>query len=421
MGDFRFRGNDGYERDYFMTYPLPAMLINSNTRSVQLDPREAQFYSDPYPYYDHIRQQVPLFKWDDYGHWCFARHEDVNNLLRDRRFGRQILHVASREELGLAAPLLHLKAFTDHEQHSLLELEPPVHTRLRGLVNRAFLSRQIERLRPFIVSLSNQLIDEFEVSNEVDLLTAYATPIPVQVICMLLGAPVQMADQFLVWSHDHVAMYMARRDRAIEDQAVKSIIEFSSYMRGLIAEKRQNPQDDLLSQLAVVSDLTEDELVTTAILILNAGHEATVHSIGNGVKAMLERGITGPITPALIEEVLRFDAPLHMFTRYVLEDLEYAGVKFKKGETVGLMLGSANRDPARFTSPHIFDPTREQNAHVSFGAGIHFCIGAPLARLEMLIAFEMLVARLPKLRLVEIPRYKDVYHFHGLEKLRVQF
>jgi cytochrome P450 len=214
---------------------------------------------------------------------------------------------------------------------------------------------------------------------------------------------------------------MARRDRAIEEQAVKSVLEFSAYMRGLIAEKRKNPQDDLLSQLSLVKELSEDELVTTAILILNAGHEATVHSMGNGVKAMLERGLSGPITPALIEEVLRFDAPLHMFTRYALEDLDYNGLRLKKGETVGLMLGAANHDPARFVSPETFNPTRELNPHVSFGAGIHFCIGAPLARLEMLIAFEALFARLPKLKLVEIPQYKDVYHFHGLEDLRIQF
>ncbi len=401
------------------------MKIDSNTRSVQLDPREAQFYANPYPYYDSIRASVPVFKWEQYGHWCFARHDDVNALLRDRRFGRQILHVAGREELGLAEPAAHLKAFTDHEQHSLLELEPPVHTRLRGLINRAFLARHIERLRPIITSLSNRLIDGFEASGEVDLLTAYATPIPVIVICELLGAPPEMADQFLKWSHDHVSMYMAKRDRAIEDQAVKSVLEFSAYMRGLIAEKRLHPQDDLLSQLAVANaegqKLSEDELVTTAILILNAGHEATVHSIGNGVKAILERGLSGPITPTLIEEVLRFDAPLHMFTRYALEDLEFSGVKLKKGETVGLMLGAANHDPARFENPSHFNPIREPNPHVSFGAGIHFCVGAPLARLEMLIAFETLFARLPKLKLAGIPQYKDVYHFHGLEELLVQF
>jgi cytochrome P450 len=368
---------------------------------VQLDPRDAQFYANPYPFYHRIRAEVPVFKWEEYGHWCFAAHEDVNNLLRDRRFGRQILHVASREELGWPEPPQHIAAFTAHEKHSLLELEPPVHSRLRGLINRAFLSRQVERL------------------------AAYATPIPVIVICELLGAPVDMADQFLKWSHDHVSMYMAKRDRAIEDAAVKSVLEFSDYMRGLIAEKRRNPKDDLLSELVKAETegqkLSEDELVTTAILILNAGHEATVHSIGNGVKALLERGLSGPITENLIEEVLRFDAPLHMFTRYALEDLEYAGVHLKKGETVGLMLGAANRDPARFPEPDLFNPTRTPNPHVSFGAGIHFCVGAPLARLEMLIAFEVLLARLPKLKLVGQPQYKDMYHFHGLEELRVQF
>jgi cytochrome P450 len=400
------------------------MKIDSNTRSVQLDQRDAQFYENPYPYYAEIRAMVPVFKWEEYGHWCFARHDDVNALLRDRRFGRQILHVATREELRWPEPAAHLKAFTDHEQHSLLELEPPVHTRLRGLVTRAFLSRHVERLRPMIANLSNGLIDSFEASGEVDLLAAYATPIPVIVICELLGAPAEMATQFLKWSHDHVAMYMAKRDRTIEDAAVKAVVEFSAYMRALIAERRKHPRDDLLSELARAESegqkLSEDELVTTAILILNAGHEATVHAIGNGLKALLERGLTEPITPALIEEVLRFDAPLHMFTRYALEDLDYNGLHFKKGETVGLMLGAANHDPARFAAPEIFNPTREQNAHVSFGAGIHFCIGAPLARLEMLIAFETLFARLPKLKLAATPKYKDVYHFHGLEELRIR-
>ena len=401
------------------------MIIDSNSRSVQLDPRDAQFYENPYPYYHRIRAEVPVFKWEQYGHWCFSRYEDVNALLRDRRFGRQILHVATAEELGMAEIPPHLKAFYDFEQHSLLELEPPVHTRLRGLINRAFLSRQVERLKPKIVSLSNRLIDGFEAKGEVELLSAYATPIPVQVICELLGAPTDMADQFLKWSHDHVAMYMAKRDRAIEDRAVKAVLEFSAYMRALIAERRKNPKDDLLSELVKAETegqkLSENELITTAILILNAGHEATVHSIGNGVKALLERGISGPITENLIEEIMRFDAPLHMFTRYALEDMEYAGVGLKKGETVGLLLGAANRDPARFVEPDVFNPMRDPNPHVSFGAGIHFCIGAPLARLEMLIAFEVLFARLPKLRLVDTPHYKDVYHFHGLDELRVEF
>jgi cytochrome P450 len=399
------------------------MKINSNSRLVDLDPRDTQFYENPYPTYNRLQAECPVFKWEQYGHWCFSRFDDVNALLRDRRFGRQILHVASREELGWPEPASHLTPFIEHEKHSLLELEPPVHTRLRGLINRAFLSRQVERLRPLISSYANDLIDRFESKSEVELLENYATPIPVFVICELLGAPTEMARQFLSWSHDHVAMYMAKRDREIEDKAVKAVTEFSDYMRKLIAERRKNLGSDLLSELIRAESegqkLTENELITTAVLVLNAGHEATVHSLGNGIKALLERGITGPMTPELVDEILRFDPPLHMFTRYALEDLEFNGLKLKKGEVVGLMLGAANHDPAKFENPGQFIPTRDPNPHVSFGAGIHFCIGAPLARLEMLVALETLFKRLSKLKLAAPPRYKDVYHFHGLEELRV--
>ena len=186
---------------------------------------------NPYPTYHELRQTVRAFKWQQYGYWCFAGHDDVNGLLRDRRFGRQVLHVATREELGLADIPSRLKPFYDFEQHSLLELEPPVHTRLRGLVNRAFLSRQVERLRPKIESLSNRLIDGFEAKGEVDLLPAYATPIPIIVICELLGVPTDKADQLLSWSHDMVAMYMHGRTRGHELQAAKSAREFSDFIR----------------------------------------------------------------------------------------------------------------------------------------------------------------------------------------------
>ncbi len=400
------------------------MKINANTSSVNLDPRKPQFVQNPYDYYEALRKTFSAFKWENYGHWCFVRHEDVNALLRDRRFGRQILHVATRQELGWPEPPSHLKIFADHEQHSLLELEPPVHTRLRGLINRAFISRQVERLRPLITSLCNELLDQVDSRNEFDLLTAYATPIPVRIICDLLGAPASMAPQFLDWSHDHVAMYMAKRDREIEDKAVAAVTEFSNYMRGLIHERRKSPGGDLLSELIRASDdkgkLTEDELVTTAILLLNAGHEATVHALGNAVNAMLEHNIKGAVTPELVDEMLRFDAPLHMFTRYALEDLEYAGIKLKKGELVGLMLGAANRDPAVFANPNQIDPARSPNPHVSFGAGIHFCVGAPLARLEMEAGLQVLFERMPKLKLAAQPVYRDTYHFHGLESLRVR-
>ena len=401
------------------------MRIDKSRRSVFLDPVDPEFYNDPYPAYHAIRAETPVFTWEQYGHWCFARHEDVNALLRDRRFGRQILHVASREELGWAETPEHLKPFYDFEKHSLLELEPPVHTRLRGLVNRSFLSRQVERLRPQITSLTNGLIDRFEARGEAELLSEFATPIPVIVICDLLGVPAEMAQQLLAWSHDMVSMYMARRDREVEEKAVKATLEFSAFMRDYINQRRKEPRDDLLSELIKAeeqgSKLTEDELVTTAILLLNAGHEATVHALGNSIKCLLEQNIRHGIGEGHVEECLRYDAPLHLFTRYALEDLEYAGIRLKKGETVGLMLGAANRDPARFPEPDRFIPERDPNPQVSFGAGIHFCIGAPLARLEMQIALPLLFQRLPKLALAEAPKYRNAYHFHGLESLKVRF
>lgn len=401
------------------------MRIDKVHRSVVLDPVDPGFYNDPYPAYHRIRADVPVFKWEHYGIWCFSRFEDVNALLRDRRFGRQILHMASREELGWPETPSHLKPFHDFESHSLLELEPPVHTRLRSLVNRSFLSRQVERLRPSITSLANGLIDRFEGKGEAELLAAFATPIPVIVICDLLGVPTGMAQQLLAWSHDMVAMYQARRDRAVEDRAVKATVDFSSFMRGYIGQRRKAPKDDLLSELIKAEEqgakLTEDELVTTAILLLNAGHEATVHALGNGIKCLLEQNIRSGIGESCIEETLRFDAPLHLFTRYALEDLEYAGIRLRKGESVGLMLGAANRDPARFPEPDRFIPGRDPNPQVSFGAGIHFCIGAPLARLEMQIAMPLLFQRLPRLALAERPAYRNAYHFHGLESLRVTF
>ena len=404
---------------------MTAMRIDVSRKSLWLDPVDPDFYNNPYPYHHEVRSKVPVFKWEHYGHWCFARFEDVNALLRDRRFGRQILHVATREELGWPDAPEHLKPFYAFEQHSLLELEPPVHTRLRGLVNRSFLSRQVERLRPAITSLSNGLIDRLEEQHEADLLTSFATPIPVIVICDLLGVPGEMAQQLLAWSHDMVAMYMARRDRAVEDAAVKATVEFSDFMRRYINERRKSPREDLLSDLIRAEEqgqkLSEDELVTTAILLLNAGHEATVHAIGNGVKCLLEHDFRNGIGEGHVEECLRYDAPLHLFTRYALEDLEFGGIKLKKGEVVGLLLGAANRDPARFAEPDAFDPSRDPNPHVSFGAGIHFCVGAPLARLEMQIALPILFQRLPKLELAEQPFYRNAFHFHGLERLRVSF
>jgi cytochrome P450 len=406
------------------------MLIDAAARRVSLDPKDAGFRQDPYPAYHAIRAAAPAFFWQEYGFWCFCAYADVNALLRDRRFGREILHVATREELGWPQPDERLAPFLAVERHSMLEREPPVHTRLRTLVNRAFVSRQVERLRPRIEALANQLIDGLRPGC--DLIAAYATPIPVVVIAELLGVPVEMAPSLLDWSHRMVAMYQFDRSRAAEDSAVAATEAFVAFLRAYVAKRRGEPADDLISLLIAAEAsgerLAEDELIASCILLLNAGHEATVHAIGNGVKSLLEAAVDpahafgdAAATEATVEEVLRFDAPLHLFTRYALEDVEYEGVALKRGDRVGLMLGAANRDPARFEEPDRLWPERPRVPLQSFGGGIHFCIGAPLARLEMQVALPLLFARLPGLRLAGTPRYRDTYHFRGLEALHVEW
>jgi unspecific monooxygenase len=397
-------------------------------RSLDLDPRDDSFVQNPYPAYHEIRARSPFFFWDQYGFWCAASHRLVSALLRDRRFGRQILHVMDREELGWPEPPEHLSAFLDVDRHSLLELEPPSHTRLRTLVNRAFVSRQVERLRPRVEALAHELIDGFEGRGTTELIESFATPIPVIVIAELLGVPREETPRLLDWSHRMVAMYQFGRDRGVEDAAAAAAADFAAYLREIVIERRRVPRDDLVSHLVAAHEredrLSEDELVSTCILLLNAGHEATVHAAGNGVKGLLEAGIdTGTAfageaaTARTVEELLRHDPPLHLFTRYALEDVEIEGVTIRRGETVGLLLAAANRDPARFEAPDLLDPRRDATAQLSFGAGIHFCVGAPLARLELQVALPILFRRLRGLRMAAVPRYRDSYHFHGLERL----
>ena len=400
-------------------------------RRYSANPRDPEFFQNPYAFYARLHAENPVFFWEEYGHWCFAGFKEVSALLRDKRFGREILHVGTREELGMPGPKPHVADFDLTEKYSLLNLEPPDHTRLRTLVNRAFVSRNVEALRPRIEKLANELIDGFEADGEVELLKAFAAPLPAIIIAEMIGLPAESAPQLLSWSNRMVAMYMFGVTEATEHDANAASRDFVDYIRSVIAERRKAPRGDLLTHMLTAEingeKLTEDEVVSTAILLLNAGHEATVHTTGNGVKAILESGYdpktlfaTDKQTEATVEECIRFDAPLHMFTRYALSDLELeGGLVLRKGDVIGLMLGAANRDPSRFAHAGTFDPFRTDGANVSFGAGIHFCIGAPLARIEMQVAMKTLFDRLPKLRLKEAPVYKDVYHFHGLDTLPV--
>ncbi len=397
-------------------------------RRLWLDPSDPRFVQDPYRSYEAMRAAGPALFWEQYGHWCLFDHDGVSAGLRDRRLGREILHVASREELGWEEIPARLAPFYDVDALSMLEREPPAHTRLRGLVSRAFVTRQVERLRPRIAALAHGLIDGFEADGRTELIASLAVPVPVAVIAELLGVPAQAGGQLLDWSHRMVAMYRIGRTRAEEDSAVAATTEFVEFLKELVQARRRTPQDDLVSRLIEARDeggrLTEDELIASCILLLNAGHEATVHAIGNGVRAVLQSGCDGrslwgtdAAVQATVEEALRIDPPLHMFTRYAMSDLDCAGIALRRGERIGLMLGAANHDPAAYAEPRRFQPGRPGPGHVSFGGGIHFCLGAPLARLELQVVLPILMRRLPRLRLARTPSYADRYHFRGLTTL----
>lgn len=385
-------------------------------------PTDPDFVQNPWPFYDRARAAGPIFHWAEYDMPMAVSHAAVNAILRDRRFGREV--PAERRK-----PIPeHLAPFYAVEAHSMLELEPPRHTRLRSLVLRAFTSRRINALGPEIAQLAHDLIDALPV-GEFDLLTHFAQEIPVIVIARMLGVPEDMRGDLLRWSHAMVAMYQAGRSRATEETAVQATQDFVSFMRDYVDQRRARPADDLITHLIAAEEegekLTTDELITTCILLLNAGHEATVHGIGNGVAAILENG--GPqdwLTPdqidATVNEILRFDPPLHMFTRHAYDRIEVMGHIFEPGDEVGCLLGAAGRDPGVWEAPHRFFPKRPEQAHLAFGAGLHFCIGAPLARLEMAVALPILFDRLPALRLTRPPVYGDTYHFRGLTGVWVQ-
>lgn len=409
---------------------MRSLPYDSASRRLSIDPRQDAFVQNPYPAYAELHEASgdhgPVVFWEAYGHWVFGGLSAVNALFRDRRLGRQILHKTTREALGWDDPPPHTADFDAIDARSLLELEPPDHTRLRGLINRAFVSRHVEALGPEIAAETNKAIDAF--GDAPDLLADFAEPIAGNTIARMLGIDLVHVPQLLAWSHAMVQMYAFGRDRAVEEAANAAARAFTKFVREEIAKRRQSPGPDLLTHLITAHEaqdrLTEEEIISTTILLLNAGHEATVHAMGNGLRTLFlassdERARWFADPEAMTEEILRHTPPLHMFTRYVLEDCELYGVRLKQGDVIGLHLGLANHDPRAMPDPQRFDPTRTPVKNVAFGAGIHFCIGHTLARLEMATAIPMLFARFPSVRMAEQPRFKNAYHFHGLESLVV--
>ena len=391
-------------------------------QKVSQSPVDNDFVQNPYPFYEMCLARGGKVFWSDYNMISLFKHEDVSKILKDRRFGRECPEEKKQGYRKELAP------FYELEDHSMLQLEPPKHTRLRGLVLRAFTSRKINSMTEEIRTLCDQLTQRFS-GNRVNILNEYANKIPVIIIARLLGVPEQMSDQLLRWSNDMVMMYQARRTEEHEARAVKASQEFSMFMRQYVNERRNKPEDDLITHLISAEEdgekLTTEELITTCILLLNAGHEATVHSLGNGIKALIENKDlkidwkSEDRINRLIEEILRFDPPLHIFTRYAYEQIDLGDYTIKKGEEVALVLGATGRDKTIWEDPYSFDPDRTIKKNTAFGGGIHFCVGAALARLEMQIALPMLFKEYPYMEFAEPPRYANVYHFHGLEKLSI--
>ena len=403
--------------------------------SVTFRPADPDFLHDPYPTYARLRDETPVLWHEPWGAWVLTRYRDVDRLLRDRRLGRVMEGVEKRPPDPAHAPFDRIQA------GSLLEIEPPDHTRIKQVVHDVFTPRHVralgERIERLCLRQAAALAERMEADGEADLITVFAEPIPVTVIAELLGVPEEDRHLLLPWSKDIIGMFEPERTPESEAAAARAADAFARYLRELVAIKRRDPGEDLITRMTRVHDLdptqlSEDELVANGILFLNAGHEAVVNVLGNGMRALLAheeqldrvRGDAG-LVPTAVEEMMRYDTPLQFFERFVTEPMRFEADDgtvhdWPAGTKLALYYASANRDPAIFSNPGRFDVGRDPNPHLAFGLGIHYCIGAPLARLELRHAVGALLARFPSLRIAQdeltyVP--KNVFRY--LTELRV--
>jgi cytochrome P450 len=387
---------------------------------------DPSFVENPYPALKELRQAGKPVWHEELGIFLAARYNDANAVLRTKTLGR----IFTPKE-----PESQWNEFNWLHSDSLLDSEPPKHTRLRSLVGKAFSRSRIESLRPEVERIANNLLDEAEnklsSNGNFDLIADYAEPLPVKVIAALLGFPDKDEHLLRPWSQSIVKMYEVSPSIEAQEEAKQAAHEFAEYVRSLMMERKTNPGADLISELAVVEEagekLNAQELIATCVLLLNAGHEASVNGFGNGMVATFERADQlellrkdpRGVADTAIEEFLRFDAPLHLFERTATADTEIGGVLIKAGQKIASLLGSANRDETIFDRADELDLTREQNPHIGFGAGIHFCLGAPLSRIEMSVSLPLLFERFPNLTLIETPKRRPTFVLRGYESIPV--
>ena len=391
-----------------------------------LDFNDDAFIENPYPALAELRKIGKPIWHDGAQMFLAATHADANAVLRNRSLGRIFKAREPEGDWG---------TFNWLHSDSLLDSEPPKHTRLRSLLVKAFNKNKIDSLRPDVVRLTESLLQgiqaKIERDGQFDVIADFAEPLPVKVIAALLGFPDEDEHLLRPWSQAIVKMYELDPSEQTQAEAQRASQEFADYVRGLMELRKITPGTDLISDLAVVEEdgqkLNAQELIATCVLLLNAGHEASVNGFGNGLVAAMQRPDqlellrTRPheIAATAIDEFLRFDAPLHLFERTATADTEIGGVMVKTGQKIASLLGSANRDETVFDRADELDLTREQNPHIGFGAGIHFCLGAPLSRIEMSASLPLLFERFPNISLAETPKRRPTFVLRGYESVIV--
>jgi cytochrome P450 len=395
---------------------------------ILFNPLLPEFHADPYPFYKRLREEDPVHQ-SPMGFWVLTRYEDCVTALRDQRFGRE----------GFAELLS--AVYGDGTEpgtlpRSMLFRDPPDHTRLRALVSKAFTPKVIEQMRGHIQEIVDRLLGAVQGKGEMDVIADLAYPLPVTVICEMLGVPLSDHESIKHWSADIARSLDAiglPSDVEIVDRGRIARREIGDYFRRLVPKRRANPQNDLLTGLIAAEEqgdkLSEGEVIAMCVLLFIAGHETTVNLIGNGLLALLRHPEqlavlrqNPTMVPAAVEELLRYDSPVQRTARVTNADVEIGGKQIAKGAMVVTAIGAANRDPAQFTDPDRLDITRKDVRHVSFGFGIHFCLGAPLARVEGQIALGTLLQRMPRLALGEsTPAWRESSVLRGLKRLRVTF